>query len=436
MARLQRARLQKLVSHARTASPYYRQLYRQVPPGPIELRCLPVTNKRDLMAHFDDWVTDPEITLDTLRRDLLVDPALAGTRYLGRYHVVTTSGTSGHPAVVVHDEDSWALLGLLGRRGRGQYMARWAIVSAVARRGLRLAALFVGGGHFGAAAALESARRRSASLARRVRLFDVLRPLSDLVAELNAFQPTALEGYPSAVELLAAEQRAGRLHVDPVLIFTAGEVLSTSVRTAVETTFGCPIVNNYGSAEFVALASQCRHGLFHVNVDWFLFEPVDEDCRPVPPGVCSHTVLVTNLANHVQPMIRYDLGDRVTMSVEPCACGNRLPAMAVEGRTGDLLVFTAPDGHAVSILPLALVTVVEETPGVRRFQGIRTGPTTVSVRLDLTAGADPAQVWADVDARLSAYLAAQGVPDVSIEHSAQAPAIDPKTGKFRQVWSV
>ena len=436
MARLQQARLQELVDHARTGSPYYRQLYRHVQAGPLELRCLPVTHKRDLMAHFDDWVTDPEIKFDALRRDFLSDPSLAGAVYLGRYHVVTTSGTSGHPAVVVHDEDSWALLSLLSRRGRWQFAARWPVVSGMARRGLRVAALFVGGGHFGAAAALESARRRSPSLARRFRVFDVLRPLPELVAELNVFQPTAIEGYPSAVELLAAEQRAGRLHVDPVLIFTAGEVLSTAVRTAVENTFSCPIVNNYGSAEFVALAVQCRNGLFHVNIDWFLFEPVDENYRPVPPGVCSHTVLVTNLANHVQPLIRYDLGDRVTVVVDPCACGNRLPAIRVEGRTGDLLVFAAPGGRSVSILPLALGTVIEETPGVDRFQAIRTGPTTVSVRLEFSPGADPSRVWAEVDRRLSAFLAEQGVLAASIEHSVKPLAIDPKTGKFHQVWSL
>ncbi len=56
---------------------------------------------------------------------------------------------------------------------------------------------------------------------------------------------------------------------------------------------------------------ECAHGLFHVNSDWYILEPVDEDYRPVAPDVGSHTVLITNLANRVQPLIRYDLGDRV-----------------------------------------------------------------------------------------------------------------------------
>lgn len=306
----------------------------------------------------------------------------------------------------------------------------------MARRGLRVAALFVGGGHFGAAATLESARRRHPSFARRFRVFSVLRPIPDLVAELNDFQPTALEGYPSALTLLAEEQRAGRLNIRPVLAITAGEELSATARADIESTFGCVIQNRYGSAEFVALGAQCSAGLFHINSDWFLFEPVDEHHRPVAPGVASHTVLVTNLANRVQPLIRYDIGDRITMAAELCACGNRLPAVTMEGRTGDLLTFLAPEGTSVQVLSLALGAVVEETPGVRRFQVIRTRPRTVEVRLEFETDADPVEVRRAVDVALHGFFQTQGVAPVEIQHAAEPPSVDPKSGKFRQVWSL
>lgn len=436
IARRQRTRLEELVRHARTASPYYRRLYHDLPPRAEDLHSLPVVNKRDLMAHFDDWVTDPDITLETLKRDFLADPSLAGALYLGRYHVVTTSGTTGDPAVIVHDDASWALLAFVGRRGRWRLVAAWNVLSGIARRGLRVAALFAGGGHSGAAAALESARRHNPLFARWFRVFSVLRPLPELVSELNDFQPTALEGYPSALVLLAEEQRAGRLNIRPVLAITAGEELAPDARTAIHDAFDCRIENRYGSAEFVALAAECPEGLFHVNSDWFLFEPVDENHRPVAPGVTSHTVLVTNLANRVQPLIRYDLGDRVRLAVSPCPCGNRQPAMTLQGRTGDLLTFESPQGNSVRILPLALGTVVEETPGVRRFQAIRTDSRTVRVRLETWPDADPAQVWPAVQDRLHDFFSAQGLPSVSIECAAEPPAVDPKSGKFRQVWSV
>lgn len=388
------------------------------------------------MAHFDDWVTDPDITLKSLKRDFLCHANLAGVPYLGRYHVATTSGTTGEPAVIVHDAESWALLSTVGRRGEWRFVAARDVLWGVARRGLRVAGLFAGGGHFGAAAALESARRRNSMFARWFRVFSVLRPLAELVAELNDFQPTALEGYPTALAVLAEEQRAGRLNIRPVIAITAGENLSVAARGALESTFGCRVENRYGSAEFVALAAQCSVGRFHVNSDWFLFEPVDEQYRPVRPGVASHSVLVTNLANRVQPLIRYDLGDRVKFTDAPCPCGNRLPAMTLEGRAGEVLVFDSPGGHPVSVLPLALGTVIEDTPGVRRFQAIRTTPRRLRVRLETESDADPADVWHALDERLHAFLSAQGIGPVQIERSPESPEVDARSGKFRQVWSV
>ncbi|WP_245906001.1 phenylacetate--CoA ligase family protein [Mycolicibacterium palauense] len=433
--RRQQARLQTLVRHARTASPYYRHLYRDIPPGQVPLESLPVTSKPELMAHFDDWVTDPDITIESLRRDFLSDPSLLGARYLGRYFVATTSGTSGEPAILIHDDAYSALFLLVGRRGEWQYILRWNFLRGVLRRGLRVAALFVTGGHVGVSAAWAFVRRRSTFLADRVSVFSVLRPLPDLVGDINAFQPTILEGYPSALAVLAGEQRAGRLTIRPLLAITTGEQLTAALRAGIESTFGCAIENRYGSAEFPGLSTQCRHGAFHVNSDWYLIEPVDENHHPVAPGVVSHTVLVTDLANRVQPLIRYDLGDRVKLAASPCACGNRLPAIIVEGRTSELLSFDAADGSAVTVLPLALVEVIEETPGVHRCQAIRTDPRTVRVRLEMSSDADPEQVWRALDERLQAFFAAQGAAPVVVEHADEPPGPDPRTGKFRQVWS-
>ncbi|WP_245906189.1 phenylacetate--CoA ligase family protein [Mycolicibacterium palauense] len=434
ISRRQRARLQALVRYARTASPYYRHLYRDVPPGQVAPESLPVTSKRELMTHFDDWVTDPDITIESLRRDFLSDDSLLGARYLGRYHVATTSGTSGEPAILIHDDPSWAVFQFVGRRGEWRFVRRPALLCGVLRRGLRVAALFVTGGHVGASAALEATRRRSTFLADHVRVFSVLRPLPDLVRDINAFRPTALEGYPSALALLAGEQRAGRLAIQPLLAITAGEQLTTEQRADIESTFGCSVENRYASAEFPGLSMECGYGQFHVNSDWYLIEPVDENNRPVAPGVVSHSVLVTNLANRVQPLIRYDLGDRVKLAATACACGNRLPAITVEGRTSDLLSFDAADGSVVTVLPLALVEVIEETPGVHRCQAIRTDPRTLRVRLEMSSEVDSAQVWRALDERLQAFFAAQGAAPVVVEHAAEPPARDPNSGKYRQVW--
>jgi phenylacetate-coenzyme A ligase PaaK-like adenylate-forming protein len=163
-------------------------------------------------------------------------------------------------------------------------------------------------------------------------------------------------------------------------------------------------------------------------------EPVDEHYQPVPAGQLSHTVLVTNLANRVQPLIRYNLGDRVQMAAAPCACGSPFPAIRVEGRSGDLLTFAAAGGGEVTVLPLALGTVVEETPGVRRFQAIRTGMRQLTVRLELWPESTTAAVRAAAAERLGAFFAAQGAGGVEVRFADEPPRPD-RSGKFREVWS-
>ena len=62
LAARQQARLADLVAFARQRSPYYRDLYRDLPEQITDIRQLPPVTKPELMAHFDDWVTDPAVT--------------------------------------------------------------------------------------------------------------------------------------------------------------------------------------------------------------------------------------------------------------------------------------------------------------------------------------------------------------------------------------
>ena len=147
-------------------------------------------------------------------------------------------------------------------------------------------------------------------------------------------------------------------------------------------------------------------------------------------------MLLTNLANRVQPLIRYNLGDWVLFSPDSCECGSPLPTLRVEGRTNDLLTFPAVDGGTTQVLPLALVTVVEETPGARRCQIIQTAPATLLLRLETEQDADPSReeaLWAAVAERLRGSLRQHRVPDPTVDRAAETPQPDPRSGKLRQV---
>ena len=192
----------------------------------------------------------------------------------------------------------------------------------MARQRARWATVLGTGSHFAGEGWMEFQRHRDPWRRCSLRVFSLQRPLSELVAALNAFDPAVLTSYPSALELLADEQLAGRLQVRPVIVELGGESLDDDARARIAAGLGGALHDAYSASECMAMAYDCAHGWLHVNSDWVILEAVDADGRPTAPGEASHTVLLTNLANRVQPIIRYDLGDTVLARPDPCPCGN------------------------------------------------------------------------------------------------------------------
>lgn len=434
----QHRRLLNLIEFARRRSPFYLQLYSDLPEGINDLRLLPPVAKPELMARFDEWVTDPAVTRAGVEA-FVADKTLVGQPYLGRYFVCTTSGTTGHPAILLHDPDAITVYLVTDMLRVYPAWMTPRLLWAMLRAGGRTASVIATGDHFGAFAMMERTRKLSpwldGYLNRKGRVLSVTKPLSELVQELNEFQPARLMGYSTAMALLAEEQAAGRLQIKPILVGTVGEWLAPTERERIRAVFHCPVRDTYGSSECFSDAFDCEYGWLHVSSDWVILEPVDEAYRSVPAGQPSHTVLLTNLANYVQPFIRYDQGDSIIVRPDPCPCGSPLPAIRVEGRRDEILHMQTPNGDVIPLLPMAVATVVEGTPGVRRFQVIQAAPTVLRLRLEVTPGEDETQVWTITASRLREYLTSQGLSSVSLEHDPEPPKPNPISGKFRHVWA-
>jgi phenylacetate-CoA ligase len=424
--RLVQRRLQALVRHARQRAPFYAQLYRDLPADAAPtLGDLPVVNKRALMADVTATLTDRSITREELE-EFLADASLVGRLLHGQYAVWRTSGTSGQPGVFLHDIGALAVYEALEtlrfrRLSFAEYGARLVA-------GERFALVSVTGGHFASISTVEHLRGTYPWLAAHVRPFSLFTPLPELVAQLNKYAPKLLATYPTSADVLAGEQEAGRLKLRLSELWTGGESLPPCVKERLELAFGCRVRNEYGASECLSIAWECEHGAMHVHADWVLLEPVDADRQPVPPGTPSHSVLLTNLANRVQPVIRYDLGDSITL-LPPCRCGSSLPAIRVEGRQDDMLRFTDPNGATVDLLPLVLTTVMEDEAGVYDFQLRQTDESTLRVVL----GQQAAGAERRVRKALSEFLARSSLPQVAIEIDPAAVARDSISGKLRRV---
>jgi phenylacetate-CoA ligase len=427
LERLRRARLAEMVRFARANSPYYRSLCSALPDDIHDPAQLPVTNKRMLMFHFDEWVTDRDVTIEKART-FVEDPGLIGTPFLGKYTLATTSGTTGTPGIFLLDQRNWAVTTACSLSMLAGWLNAGEIIRILGKRG-RTAIVQATGGHF--VGATTGAAILKGRLGRTARVFPAQTPLPELVIQLNRFQPALVLGYASIVAQLAGEQEAGRLAIRPVLVSPTSEGLPVTEYERIARAFHAKVRINYVATECLFMAIGCEHQWLHVASGWAMLEPVDADYRPVPPGRQSHTVLVSNLANRVQPILRYDLGDSILQRPDPCPCGNPLPAIRVLGRTADLLVFAGRHGQSIAVPPIVLEAVVDRTPGVERFQIVQTAPTTLRVRLRAKAGG-PGEVWQAVHAEIMKVLIERDAGHVAVERAEEPPETCPGR-KYRTV---
>lgn len=419
---------------------------------------LPATGKRELMRDFANGVADPGITLASLR-EFMGLPERAGQSYLGRYWAWESSGSSGAPGLYVHDAPAMAIYDALEstRRASPRPWVRWLDPLYL---GERFAFVGATDGHFASHVSVMRLRLAYPWATQRWKSLSILQPLHELVAELNALQPTILATYPTAAAVLADEARAGRLKLRLQEVWTGGETLGTVVRDFVENEFGCALRNSYGASEFLPIAWECSAGQLHVNADWVLLEAVDEQHRPVPAGTLSHTTLLTNLANHVQPIIRFDIGDRIVLHDgagheragheraghegagtegagrevhgQRCACGSALPVVQVQGRRDDTLLVRGRADHAVPLLPLALTTVLEDEAGAFDFQLQQTAPD--ALRLCLGPGAARgARARERCRRALADFAARQGAAALRISIRALPHLPLGRTGKLKRI---
>jgi phenylacetate-CoA ligase len=419
-------RARALVSYARTASPFYAHLYRRLPEG-VHLADLPAVSKSQLMEHFDEVVTQPRVTRRAIE-DFIGDPQRIGHSLEGRYGVWTSSGTTGTPGYFVHDPDAIAVYDALeAQRFRGLRSASDLMRQMI--EGDRYAMVAATEGHFAGVATVERMRRWAPWMAHGVRAFALLQPCSALVQQLNAYRPTVLATYPTVAEMLAEMQESGHLRLRPREIWTGGEVLSEPTRMRVQRAFGCRVRSAYGASEFLPIAWECPQRNLHVNSDWVVLEPIDRAGRSVEAGVRSQSVLLTNLANRIQPLIRYDLGDSVTFHRNPCACGSHFPAISVEGRCDDTLRLPGRRGGEVAVVPLALETVLEEGAGAHEFQVVQRSDGVLAIYL----GAHERGRGGRVRHALRSYFDTCDVGPVQIRLSRGGPVRDRASGKLRRV---
>jgi phenylacetate-CoA ligase len=371
---LQHRRLQALIARAKADSPFHAERLHDIDADRFELRQLPTLTKSDMMGNFDRFLTDRRITRADLEQ-FTNDPKRLGDWYLGQYAVSRTSGSSGMQALIVQDRRMMELLFALQMMRGSAFPATPIEVLKRTVKKVRLAVATIGRGFYPSAAALAYAPAAASFFINRLWLQHI-EPVNQVVNELNQFGPHILLAYANVLEILAREALAGRLKVsasqDLRQVINMSEPLSSGARELIERAFGLAITDNYATGECMALTTGCPGGMgMHLQADWAILEVVDRNNQPVPAGQPGEKVLLTNLYNTIQPFIRYEINDVVTMSPEPCPCGSPLPhILHVEGRTDELLWIQDGDSFR-QLHPYVFVDVLDQYPPVGWYQVIQ-----------------------------------------------------------------
>ena len=417
---LQQKRLKELISYVKVNSPYFAALYEHIDEN-APLSALPVTNKKEMMTHFDQWITDRSITKAKVEH-FMSDISNVGTKLDGKYLVYTTSGSTGNPCVVLYDEST---INVSSAIGVIRSFARKEDMTAFIKSGKKTIALFADNGFYLGCGSVRYNLRKMPWKKNVMKTFEVRKPTDEIVNVLNEFQPSMVGCYPTAMEVLADEQEKGRLKIKPAIIMTGGEKLNDDVREHLSNVFGCYVQTNYSCTEGGTMACECTARHFHINDDWVILEAVDENNKPVPFGTQSSKVLLTNLANRICPIIRFEITDRVVLHNEPCRCGNMRPWLTVEGRTDDILCFE----NGIRIAPMSLYAVLKEVHGIERFQLIQQEDD----RLELRLIADNKQeIFTAARKAVESYLSKNGVL-TNVYLSEKLPAANSVSGKYKHI---
>jgi phenylacetate-CoA ligase len=330
--------------YAYARSPFYQRFHRGLMDRPLQ--DLPVLTKALLMEHFDDVVTDRTLHLQDIQ-EYLANPA-GQERFLNRHRVMVTSGSTGQPGVFLRSQAEGATVSV----GLSRFPA-WAGVTP----GCKVAVI-------GSTAPQHMSSQLpiavEGQLLPRVHL-SASDPVEKLVRQLNEWQPDMVAGYPTMMRELAEEQRQGRLHIVPRFLISASETLTDETRRHIEQTWHTRLFNMYATTEGGIMAMECQyHRGLHLFEDLVIVEVVDAHNRPAPPGVYGDKVLLTVLFSRTQPLIRYEVSDRVILSSRAhCLCGRPFALLeGIEGRAPEVLHFPARTGGEVAVHPLVLYRVM------------------------------------------------------------------------------
>jgi putative adenylate-forming enzyme len=400
----QDSRARKLVRWVQANSSFYREHW--AGHDLEKWQQLPTVDKTSMMDNFSGFNTRGisreqafEVALRA-ERDRNFAPTLAGCT------VGLSSGTSGHRGlflVSALEQASWA--GVILARALPRLRISGERIAFFLRSNSNLYET-VGRGRW-----------------LQFRYFDLMTPLEAAVQALNAFQPTILVAPPSMLAMLAGEQNAGRLKINPNPLISVAEVLEPQERDLLEQVFQAPVRQIYQATEGL-LAVSCQQNSLHLQEDIVAvqLEAISGSSEP------RFTPIITDLWRRTQPIIRYRLNDILTLEDQVCACGSSWRVIrSIEGRSDDVLEFEARSGGLRSLFPDVIRrAILLSSPAILEYEAVQVQAGCLRIHLKVQPGLETAvreSVTQHIAQMLEQYDCLPAKLEIAFELPARAPNI-------------
>lgn len=236
--------------------------------------------------------------------------------------------------------------------------------------------------------------------------------------ELDKFQPQELIGYPSSIYDLAAHylKSDSKPGFRPKAIITNSETLLLWQRETIESVFGCPVCDYYGTAEYILFAGQDKTGIYRPNPLIGITE-----VEVGPDSNDTGRLLATSLTNRQMPLLRYNLGDTATLEHATGAIIGTPGLKSINGRIDDYI--ETSDGRLIGRID----HIFKGVDGIREAQVVQIYPGSVTIKLvkDSSANFNEDFLIYNCKKRLGDHFR------VTVEHVPEIPR--GRNGKFRSV---
>ena len=343
-------RYKEFILKAINKSVYYRELYSDIenPEDILNIRKLPIVDKEDLRSNIDKVVIKTDEKLG----------------------VSKTGGTTGKSLQIyrrhVNRQETFAMLDDFRSRfgyELGKKTAWFSGKSLLTNRDIKR-------NRFWKADHINKVRYYST--------FHIKQEyLKYYVEDIINFKPEYLSGFPSTMYEIAKYGLKNGYDFPAnttKAIFPTAETVTGEMRKTIEAFFKTKMYNQYASSEGAPFIFECKEGNLHLELQSGVFEVLDENDNPTISG----RLVVTSFATEATPLIRYDIGDSITLEDESkvCSCGNNNPMVKeILGRIDDYVY--SPENGKINLGNVS--NTLKDTKGVLKFQAIQNSLTIIDL---------------------------------------------------------